>query len=132
MIEIAFPYDLSERLAWLTAMATILAGLAFMILPQRISHLVGLAIRPDSKNGLSELRGPFGGMMVGLGVSCILLAQPFTYIALGLAFGFAVIGRLISFVVDRTFNEHCVVVTILELLAAYFPLRFAFEALVMV
>ena len=70
--------------------------------------------------------------MVGLGVSCILLAQPFTYIALGLAFGFAVIGRLISFVVDRTFNEHCVVVTILELLAAYFPLRFAFEALVMV
>ena len=128
MIEIVFPVEFSERLAWLTALATIAVGLAFMILPRQAGHLVGFALRPDNRNGLSEIRGPFGGFMVGMGVSCILLAQPFTYFALGLAFGFAVIGRLISFVADRTVNTHCVVVTIIEALAAYFPLRFAFEA----
>ena len=33
-----------------------------------------------------------GGMWVGLGLACLLLAQPFTYFALGLGYLFAVIG----------------------------------------
>lgn len=66
-------------------------------------------------------------MWVGLGLACIILAQPFTYFALGLAFLGALLGRLIAMVVDRSFNLHCLVATVIVALGAYFPLRFALE-----
>jgi len=128
MIEIVFPDDWSERLAWLTAVATMVIGLALMLFPRTFGHYLGLSFRSDTNNGVSELRGAFGGMWIGLGLACLLLAQPFTYFALGLAFFGAVIGRLISLLVDRTFNPHCLIATALEALGAYFPLRFAMES----
>lgn len=128
MIEIVFPDDWSERLAWLTAVATIMIGLVLMLIPRTFGHFLGLAFRSGTNNGVSELRGAFGGMWVGLGLACILLAQPFTYFALGLAFLGAVLGRLISLAADRTFNLHCLIATAIEAMGAYFPLRFALEA----
>ena len=128
MIEIVFPDDWSERLAWLTAVATILVGLALMVIPRTFGHFLGLAFRPDTNNGVSEVRGAFAGMWLGLGVACILLAQPFTYFALGLAFLGAVLGRLISLVADRTFNLHCLIAIIIEALGAYFTLKFPLAA----
>ena len=127
MVEIVVPEEWPERLAFLTAFATMLLGLLLMVMPRQFGHFLGLTIRSGSNNGLSEIRSAFGGMWVGLGLACILLAQPFTYFALGLAFLGAVIGRLISFVVDRTFNLHCLLAVIIEALGAYFPLRFALE-----
>lgn len=128
MIEIVFPEDWSERFAWLTAVATLLVGVVLMLVPARFGRLLGLQPVGVSPNGLSELRGPVGGVWVGLGLACLMLAQPFTYFALGMAFAFAIVGRLISFVFDRTFNIQCVVAALIELMGAYFPLRFAFEA----
>ena len=127
MIEIAFPEDWSERLAFLTAVITMLLGLGLMLAPRLAGGLIGLASISGTNNGLSEIRGPFGGMWLGLGLACIILAQPFTYFALGLAFLGAVLGRLISFVFDRTFNAYCLIATVIELLGAYFPLKFALE-----
>ncbi|MFD0916553.1 DUF4345 family protein [Pseudahrensia aquimaris] len=128
MIEISFPDQWPERLAWITALATVLIGLGLMLAPRPFMKFLGLATDGKTQNGVSEVRGPFGGMWVGMGLACLLLAQPFTYFALGLAFLFAVIGRVISFAADRTFNIHCCVATFFEVLSAYFPLRFAAEA----
>ncbi|MEP1208516.1 MAG: DUF4345 family protein [Rhizobiaceae bacterium] len=128
MIEIVFPDDWSERLAWLTALTTILVGLIMMLFPRTFAQFLGLAVRGDTNKGVSELRGAFGGMWLGLGIACILLAQPFTYFALGLAFLGAVLGRLISIVFDRAYGPHCLIATLIEALGAYFPLRFALEA----
>ena len=128
MIEIVFPDDWPERLAWLTAVATILVGLALMVIPRTFGHFLGLAFRPDTNNGVSEVRGAFAGMWLGLGLACILLAQPFTYFALGLAFLGAVLGRLISLVADRTFNLHCLTAIAIEALGAYFTLKFPLAA----
>ena len=128
MIEIVFPDDWSERLAWLTALATTTLGLVMMLFPRSFAGFLGLAVHGDSKKGVSELRGAFGGMWLGLGVACILLAQPFTYFALGLAFLGAVMGRLISMIFDRAYGPHCLIATVIEVLGAYFPLRFALEA----
>ena len=127
MIEIVFPDDWSERLAFLTALVTMVLGLGLMLVPRRFGRFLGLAPVEGTNNGLSEIRGPFGGMMLGLGLACIILAQPFTYFALGIAFLGAVLGRLISFVFDRTFNLHCIIALIIELLGAYLPLKFALE-----
>lgn len=128
MIEIVFPDDLSERLAWLTAVVTILFGLTLMLVPASFGRFLGLVALEGTRNGLSEIRGPFGGFWAGLGVACILLAQPFTYFALGLAYLFAVIGRLLSLFFDRTFSLHCLLATFVEILGAIFPLYFAFDA----
>lgn len=127
-MEIVFPDQWPERLAWLTALATIIVGLGLMLVPVRFMRFLGLEPLGSSGKGISEVRGAFGGSWVGIGVACILLAQPFTYFALGLAFFFAVVGRLISFVFDRSFNMHCVVATLVETLGAVFPLYFAGQA----
>lgn len=129
MIEITVPYEWPERLAWLVAIATVLIGLTLMAAPARMGGLLGLAPVGGNNNGLSEIRGPVGGVWVGMGLACLLLAQPFTYFALGMAFVIAVVGRIVSFFADRTFNAHCIAVTIFESLCAYFPLKFAGSAL---
>lgn len=129
MIEIVFPDDWSERLAWLTALATVFIGLALMIVPRRFGYVLGLTIRDGSNNGVSEIRGPFAGMWIGLGLACIILAQPFTYFALGLAYGFCVVGRVVSFIFDRSFTLHCIIASLFEGMCAYFVLKFTFEAL---
>jgi len=127
MIELAFPFSTGEWLAWLTALATVLIGFALMVVPRSFMNLLGLAPKAGTQNGVSEVRGPFGGMWVGMGLACLLLAQPLVYLALGLAFAFAVIGRLISFVFDRTFNIHCCVATVFEALSAFFPIAYALQ-----
>ena len=127
MVEIVFPEDWSERLAFMTALITMVLGLGLMLMPRRLGKFIGLMPISGSNNGLSEIRGPFGGMWLGLGLACIILAQPFTYFALGVAFLGAVLGRLISVVFDRTFNLYCLIATVIELLWAYFPLKFALE-----
>lgn len=124
MIEFAWPFSTGEWLAWITAVMTILIGLVVMLLPRAFMGFMGLATKGDTNNGVSEIRGPFGGTFVGFGLAAIILAQPLVYIALGFAFAFAVVGRLISFFADRTFNMHCVAATILEIAAAFFPLAY--------
>ena len=128
MIEIVFPDDGLERLAFLTAVVTMVLGLGLMAVPRRFGRFLGLQPVAGTNNGVSEIRGPFGGMMMGLGLACIILAQPFTYFALGLAFVGAVLGRLVSMVFDRTLNAHCLIATFIELLGAYFTLNFALQA----
>ena len=129
MIEIVFPDDGSERLAWLTAVVVMMIGLGLMVVPRRFAYFLGLIMRGDSNNGVSELRAAMGGVWAGLGFACIILAQPFTYFALGMALAFAVIGRLVSFVFDRSFSLHCILATVFEAICCFFVLKFAFEAL---
>ncbi|MEN0041107.1 MAG: DUF4345 domain-containing protein, partial [Pseudomonadota bacterium] len=76
MIEFAWPMSTGEWLAFLTGLATFLIGVALMVIPRRFMHVLGLAPREGTNNGVSEVRGPFGGMWAGLGLASILLAQP--------------------------------------------------------
>ena len=79
------------------------------------------------QNGVSEVRGPLGGAWVGFGLAAILLAQPLVYLALGFAFLVTVVGRIVSFIADRTFNLHCVAATLFEALLAFFPIAYALQ-----
>ena len=129
MIEIIFPYEWPERLAWLVAMFTMVIGLALMVMPARFGGWLGLQTRPGTVNGLSEIRAALGGVMIGLGLACLLLAQPFTYFALGMAYFGAVLGRIVSFAFDRSFNAHCIVAAMFEAGCAWLTLGFAGSAL---
>ena len=44
------------------------------------------------------------GFYLGLGISCILLAQPWLYMALGFSWLFTAFGRMVSMLSDR--GEH--------------------------
>lgn len=129
MIEITFPDQWPERFAWLTAMTTFLVGLWLMIMPRSAMARLGLASADATPVGVSEVRGAFGGVFAGLGFACILLAQPFTYFALGLAFTFAVIGRVLSMIFDRAFHPQCLFATFIDVLGATFTLYFSGQAL---
>ena len=126
MIEIVFPTSLGEWLAWLTALASILVGLYLMLMPRGFMRFIGFGDSADNDGAVSEIRGPFGGVYFGFGIAAILLAQPLIYIALGFGFLGAVIGRLLGFLVDRTFTPKILAATFLEVLGAFFPLAYAF------
>lgn len=120
MIELAMPVTTGEWYAFCTAIVLMLVALPLIILPRRFMGLLGLSAEHSTVNGLSEVRGPFGGYLFGTGLAAILLAQPLVYLALGIGFVFMVVGRLLSFVLDRSFNLHCIVLTVVEATAAVF------------
>ena len=74
------------------------------------------------KTGVSEIRGAFGGSWVGIALGAILFAQPLIYLALGLGFAVMVIGRLISFITDKSLNGQTVAATVIEATGAFFLL----------
>lgn len=119
------PQTTGEWLAAIAAAATAMVGMALLLVPRATMHLMGLA--PHSAIGVSEIRGAFGGSWVGFGLAALLLAQPLIYLALGLAYTFAVVGRLISFLVDRSFSMQTTVATLAEALAAFFLIAYPLQ-----
>ena len=127
MIEFVLPQTLGEWLAWLTALATVIVGVAVMIAPRLFVKALGMETLEGRKEGLSEFRGPFGGFYVGIGLAVLVLhPQPLLYLALGAGFVFALAGRLISFVFDGARRGLVIPGTLAEVLGAFFPLAYAF------
>jgi hypothetical protein len=65
------------------------------------------------------------GFYLGLGLACILLAQPLLYLALGLSWGFTAFGRLVSILSDRGNTVYNWISLVIELVLAALPLAFA-------
>jgi hypothetical protein len=100
-IQFTMPQTLGEALAWATALSTFLIGLMVMFVPKVFMTLTGLST--TRADGLAQLRGAFGGMLAGFGLACLMLSpQPLLYFALGLALSVAVLGRILSFLADKS------------------------------
>ncbi len=126
MIEFILPQTNGEWLAWLTALVTILVGLSLMLMPGSVMKADGLQTVGDTKEGYSAIRGPFGGVYVGFGLAVMALhPQPLLYFALGAAFCGALIGRILSFIIDRAWRGMVIPGTIAEVFGAFFPLAYA-------
>ena len=98
-LVLPLPYTQGEWLAWGGAVLTVLFGLVTMLAP-RVS-LRALALpAPETPAAYAGPRSLFGGFYAGIGISAILFAQPLIYLTLGLAWGFAALGRLVSMVSD--------------------------------
>ncbi len=126
-IEFILPQSLGEWLAWLCALGTVLVGLALMFAPRKMLAADDLQLVEGTTAGLSALRGPFGGVYVGFGLVVMMLhPQPLLYLALGGAFVFAVIGRIIALVIDKSWGPTVIAGTIAEIFAAFFPIAYVF------
>ncbi|MEL6751101.1 MAG: DUF4345 family protein [Pseudomonadota bacterium] len=128
-IQFTMPETFGETMAWLTALASTLIGLTIMIAPSLLMRFVGLTSIRSS--GISEVRSVVGGLFTGLGLACLMLSpQPLLYFALGLAFAAITVGRIISFVADRSLSPFTIGATVMEGLSAFFPLAYVFGILI--
>ena len=126
-MEFAFPWPMSqgEWLAWSSAAATALLGLVVLFAPRISLRVLRLQTTPEHPEALSEPRSA-GGFYLGVGLCCILLAQPLLYMTLGFSWLLSAFGRIVSMLSDRGNTVYNWIFAIVELGLAALPLGFAF------
>lgn len=127
-MEFAFPWPMTngEWMAWASAAVTVLFGLVLLFLPGLSLRLLRLRTTDNHPEALSEARSTMAGFYLGVGLCCILLAQPLLYLALGFSWLFTAFGRVVSMLSDRGNTAFNWVSVVIELLLATLPLLFAF------
>ncbi|MGE0283452.1 MAG: DUF4345 family protein [Rhizobiaceae bacterium] len=127
-MEFAFPWPTSqgEWLAWSSAAVTVFFGLLLLFAPRISFRLLRLAASERHPNAIAEARSTMAGFYLGLGICCILLAQPLLYMALGASWAFTAFGRLIAMMSDDANTPYHWVAILLDVALAALPLAFAF------
>lgn len=122
-MELYFPTELPEQLAYAAAALLALIGLFQLLLPASAMKFAGLTVGDITPEGYAATRSG-GGLQLGLGLSAILLAQDWTYMALGGSVAAAVLGRLLSIVFDRGLTVRNFVFLIVQIAIAVLPLAY--------
>lgn len=127
-MDLSFPWPMSqgEWLSWGVAVFTVLSGLFFLLAPRAGLRFLRLQTMADHPEALSESRGTIAGFHLGLGLACILLAQPLLYMALGFCWVFTAFGRLVSILSDHGVTVYNVLTIAVEIVLAALPLAYAF------
>jgi hypothetical protein len=126
-MELAFPwpYSQGEWMAWWAALVTILFGCVLFFAPRIGLRILRLQTLPDHPEAVGEARATMAGFYLGLGIACILLAQPLLYLALGLSWALTAFGRLVSILSDRGNTLYNWISLAIELILAALPLGYA-------
>ena len=124
-IELYWPSSDGEWLAWASALTTVFFGVLCLFAPRITFRILRLQTHPDHPEALSESRGTMAGFYLGLGICCVLFAQPMLWIALGVSWGFTAFGRLISMLSDNGNTPFNWISVILEAGLAAMPLAYA-------
>lgn len=124
---LAFPWPMSngEWLAWTCALVTLLFGLLMLFAPGITLRILRLQTAPGHPEAVSEARATMSGFYLGLGLCCLLLAQPLLYLALGLSWALTAFGRVISMMSDGGNTFYNWASLVLELALAAMALGFA-------
>jgi hypothetical protein len=89
---------LFEWLPRVAALLTIAIGTAGFFKPNLITD--GCDIEMKSAKAFSEVRGVFGGVLFGVGMTALVLGDPNVFLALGLGWTGATTARFASMVMD--------------------------------
>ncbi|WP_019172816.1 DUF4345 family protein [Pseudaminobacter salicylatoxidans] len=127
-MELAFPWPMTqgEWLAWTSAAVTVLFGLLLLFAPRislRVLRLQPIEAKPEA---VAEARATMSGFYLGLGLCCILLAQPMLYMALGFSWLFTAFGRVISMLSDQGNKPYNWLWLLVTLVLSALPLAFVF------
>ncbi|WP_137129416.1 DUF4345 family protein [Rhizobium sp. FY34] len=122
-MELYFPSELPEQLAFFGAAAAALIGLFLFLLPQTALKLGGFMVGEVTPDGYAATRAS-GGLYLGLALAALLLAQDWTYLALGAAMAMAAIGRLLSALLDRAVTPRNIVLALLQVVVGGLPLAY--------
>jgi hypothetical protein len=124
-MELYFPTEPGEQLAFLGAAATALLGLFVLLLPGPALRVAAFQIGEVRPEGYGSVRAA-GGQYLALGLLPILLAQDWFYMVLGAALGCGALGRLISFVFDRGLTARNALLLLFQVVLAAAPLAYVF------
>lgn len=91
---------MTEFLNIALALLTLSLGLFGFLAPRYTARALDLS-PADTTMGLSEMRASVGGLFVALGGFCLISGAAGAYAMLGVAYGGAATGRLVSILVDR-------------------------------
>lgn len=127
-MDFSFPWPVSqgEWAAFASAAVTVLLGLLFFFAPGIALRILRLQPKPEKPWAIAEGRARLSGFYLGVGLTCVLLAQPWLYMALGFSWLFTAFGRILSMMSDganRPFHWASLAV---ELVLAALPLAFVF------
>lgn len=125
MIEFYWPASQGEWLAWASGLTTIGFGVLLLFAPRLSFRILRLQTHPNHPEAIAEGRGTMAGFYLGLGICCVLFAQPMLWVALGLSWGFTAFGRLISMMSDRGNTLYNWISILIEIALAALPLAFA-------
>jgi hypothetical protein len=123
-MEFSFPWPMSqgEWLAWSSAAVTVMLGLIFLFAPRLSFRLLRLQPTERHPEAVGEARATMSGFYLGLGLCCILLAQPMLYMALGFSWLFTAFGRIVSMMSDSGNTPYNWVWLVVEVALATLPL----------
>ena len=124
MIQFYWPGTTGEWLAFAVAGITIAFGLILLVLP-RLSFRI-LRLRPEAghPDAIAEGRATMAGFYLSTGLCCLLFAQPFLYLVLGLGWAFTAFGRLVSILADRAGSRFNWLSVVFEAVLAALPLAY--------
>src|SRR3546814_7202532 len=123
VMELYFPTELPQQLAFISAAVVALSGLLALLLPASALRLGGLTTGDFTSEGFAAARSS-GGLNLGLGLTALALAQDFTYLMLGVALLLAAGGRILSLFMDRGWTARNGVMLAVQLLLAALPLGY--------
>ncbi|MGN6550801.1 MAG: AGROH133_08824 family phage infection protein [Pararhizobium sp.] len=122
-MELYLPSSAGEWLAWVSALATVLLGLALLVAPR--AALGVLKLKAIDPHGIAQARATIAGFHLGLGLAAILLAQPFVWLALAAGWAMTAFGRLVSILFDGGFTLFNLAALLLELVLMALPAAYA-------
>ena len=116
-MEFQFPWPMSqgEWLAWSSAGVTILFGLIMLFLPRIGLRILRLQPVPNHPEAVAEARATLAGFYLGVGISCIVMAQIWLYLALGLSWLLTAFGRMVAMLSDGANTPYNWISVIIEL-----------------
>lgn len=124
-MELYFPTELPQQLAFISAAIVALWGVFALLLPASVLRFGGLTTGDVTPEGFAAVRSG-GGLNLGLGLAALALAQDFTYLMLGAALLLAAGGRILSLFLDRGLTARNAVMLVAQLLLAVLPLGYVF------
>ncbi|MGF9694830.1 DUF4345 domain-containing protein [Rhizobium sp. 0TCS1.26] len=124
-MELYFPSELPEQLAFIGAALVALAGLVLFLMPSAALKAAGFSVGVVTPEGYGATRST-GGMYLGLGGTALLLAQDWIYLAVGAAVALGALGRLISVFADRGATPRNIGFMLLQVVVSCLPLGYVF------
>lgn len=125
MMEFYIPTETGEFLAFSSAVAAFVLGIVGLFAPRTALRLSGLDLRQGRAEGLAAARS-IGGFHAGLALSALMLAQNWTYLAIGSAFALAAFGRILSMMSDGSFSLKSTAILLVQTVLAALPLAYVF------
>jgi hypothetical protein len=122
-----WPTALGDQLSFVCAGITVFFGVLLLFLPGISLRILRLQPHPDHPEAVGEARSTMAGFYLGVGLSAILFAQPFIYMALGFSWLFTAFGRFVSILSDRGGTVYNWISLLIELALGLIPLAAFFQ-----